>query len=193
MYSRYGTRSNAARFGRWASKPLGQLTVFASVVLLIGVASGVMMGAWTGATTEVVGGGKVASDIVDGNPGNFVGPAEIVASQFGPSFSFDGKSSQIVIADDPKLRLPGNMTVAAWINPERNMSDWARLVGKGSTGQRNYGLFRHPTGAILFQIHGATGSCNAWNPSVSATVAPLGRWTHVAGTFDGHFGRLAAL
>ncbi|MFH1657472.1 MAG: LamG-like jellyroll fold domain-containing protein [bacterium] len=96
-------------------------------------------------------------------------------------------SDYISCGDDIDLRLEKNMTIEAWINPSSNVSDWVRFVGKGNGTYRNYGLWREADGDILWQIYSAGGSGSCWiNGGLGNPLnAPIGKWTHVVGTYDG--------
>ncbi len=87
-----------------------------------------------------------------------------------------------MVEDNDNLRLGKAQTVMAWLYPAENVADWVRLVGKGESTPRNYGLWRQSDGDLLFQIY---PGCNAWENGNDATLAPPNEWTHLAGTYDG--------
>lgn len=123
---------------------------------------------------EVTGKGNKYEGTVDGK-------AKWGKGQFNNALEFDG-STQVKIEDNDALRLGKGQTVMVWIHPSERVNDWARIVGKGQPGPRNYGLWRHADGWSLFQIY---PGCNAWINGNKDTEAPLKKWTHLTGTYDG--------
>ena len=106
--------------------------------------------------------------------------------------SFDGNPADyITVKDynspnpaDNTLRIAGkNMTVEAWVKWDGHGSDWQRIVGKGDSTKRNYGLWMKPS-EWLFQIYdGAGGTCNVSDTGAANT--PDEKWHYLAGTYDG--------
>ena len=99
----------------------------------------------------------------------------------------DGNGDYMQAPDIAALRLTTGMTVEAWIRVDANSADWARLVGKGNSTNRNYGLWREADGDILFQICSAGGTLNLWRnggKGDSANIAVGSGWHHIAGTYD---------
>jgi len=92
------------------------------------------------------------------------------------ALSMDG-NDQVVVLDNTALRLTGPLTVEAWFRVTTHINDWVRIVGKGSSGPRNYGLWIHQNGTFLFQQYGSGGSTGA------AYNAPIqiNQWYHIAG------------
>ncbi len=92
------------------------------------------------------------------------------------ALSLDG-NDQVVVPDNTALRITGPLTVEAWFRVTTHINDWVRIVGKGSSGPRNYGLWIHQNGTFLFQQYGSGGSTGA------AYNAPIqiNQWYHIAG------------
>ena len=92
------------------------------------------------------------------------------------ALSFDG-NDQVVVPDNTTLRITGPLTVEAWFRVTTHTNDWIRIVGKGSSGPRNYGLWIHQNGTFLFQQYGSGDHTNA------AYNAPIqtNQWYHIAG------------
>ena len=92
------------------------------------------------------------------------------------ALNFDG-NDQAVVTDNSALRITGPMTVEAWFRVTTHQNDWVRIVGKGASGPRNYGLWIHKNGTFLFQQYGSGGSTGA------AYNAPIqtNQWYHIAG------------
>ena len=92
------------------------------------------------------------------------------------ALNFDG-NDQAVVPDNTALRITGPMTVEAWFRVTTHQNDWVRIVGKGSSGPRNYGLWIHKNGHFLFQQYGSGGSTSI------NYLAPVqtNQWYHMAG------------
>ena len=66
-----------------------------------------------------------------------------------------------------------------WVNPSARVNDWVRVLGKGGSSPRNFGLWVHGTGKeSLSQIYGLTSG----GSFVSHDI-PLNAWTHMACTW----------
>lgn len=111
---------------------------------------------------------------------------------FGAVLSFDGSGDFIEIPDSPDLRLEGDMAVSCWVYIEKSIDDWVRIIGKGNSGRRNYGLWYHPTSnQWLFQQKTPAGGWQqAYTSSGSQWPVQLNRWYHVVGVKDGSEGIL---
>jgi hypothetical protein len=133
--------------------------------------------------------------VVDSSGNKHDGEAKLGAvkrdkGKFGTALVFDG-TVEIDIPDDKALQLGKNQTIMAWINPSVNVSDWVRIVGKGQSAPRNYGLWRMASGELLYQIYSAGGgACNAYLPGDVNTIGPNNVWTHMAGVNDGKEAKL---
>ena len=127
-----------------------------------------------------------ATDSVDGNNGTLVNGAVANAPGIiGTAFGLDGSNDYVVVPDAANLRLGNQQTISAWYRFVANgNNDWRRIVGKGDGGNRNYGLWLHPNGTILYQISGG-GYCGP-----SAGVALDGQWHQLVGTYNGSTGSL---
>lgn len=65
-----------------------------------------------------------------------------------------------------------------WAYPTGRTTDWARLIGKGESTPRNYGLWvEAKSGNLLSQIYGVNGG------DLKVTSLPLNTWSHIAATF----------
>ncbi len=99
------------------------------------------------------------------------------------ALNFDGNDN-VSILSSPELQLQGDMTMEAWFRVDRYNADWVRIVGKGNDFQRNYGLWYHPDGALLFQQYG-----DGINVQITKTLN-LGEWYHIAAVKSGSVGKL---
>ena len=101
--------------------------------------------------------------------------------RFGRGLAFNGKSSSLTVAGRPVLDLDEAMTLSAWVKPQ------------AANGTRTI-LARLGRGGPTYAVHATTGR---GGPGGEALVArgtkrvavpddlPLGKWTHVALTYDG--------
>ena len=114
------------------------------------------------------------------------------AGKYKYSLTLDGVDDYAQ-AQDTKLKLGINQTIAAWVNIASNSSDWVRIVGKGNFTLRNYGLWRETDGDLLFQIYGTGGNCNFWTnagPGSPLNLPPGLGWVYITATYDGTEGRM---
>lgn len=105
------------------------------------------------------------------------------AGKIGQGFRCDGGT--IVVPSHPLFFPREGITVEMWFQADAaNQSDrWMlNTVGQSNTGYRlGFG-----NGRVVWQI-----PKTSWSHSLAATTpAPLGRWTHVAATYDGAIMRL---
>jgi hypothetical protein len=99
------------------------------------------------------------------------------------ALNFDG-NDVVEISDASDLRITGDMSIEAWFKVEATVNDWVRIVGKGSSGPRNYGLWYHPSGVWLFQQYGSGVSVSINRP------IKVGEWYHIAATKQGGYAKL---
>lgn len=106
------------------------------------------------------------------------GKVEPVDGKVGKALKFDG-SSDVTIADSPRLDLTGSITIMLWVNPEGVGSP--RLVDKTTVGKNDgYLVDLHPGNHVRMII--APGTLN------STEALPPGQWTHLAAVHDGEEG-----
>jgi concanavalin A-like lectin/glucanase superfamily protein len=106
--------------------------------------------------------------------------ASCVPGKYSGAASFDGIDDYAQVPDHPSLNFTTRLTVSAWVNPAE-VSGSRTIVNKWYA-MDSYGLFVSD-GRFLFAISVPGGN---WGTvySVSAPASP-GRWSHVAGVFDG--------
>ena len=99
-----------------------------------------------------------------------------------------GTNSYIQGVDSQELKITGNMTISFWMKTNQTASDWVRLLGKGNTTHRNYGLWLNRTNnKILFQQYN-NGSSILDVTSTNATSN--NSWYYVAATVNGNSGSI---
>ncbi|GIT08330.1 MAG: hypothetical protein CM1200mP30_19600 [Pseudomonadota bacterium] len=60
-------------------------------------------------------------------------------------------------------------------------SDWVRLIGKGSSSKRTYGLWINTSGKLLWQMWDGNGQQQVY----SNTTLSTGAWYHLVATRSG--------
>ena len=153
------------------------------------------------------GAGEVAADASGNeNVGTLHGPAWQAAGRSGKALAFDGKDDYVDLGNDRTLQLAGAMTLAAWV--KRDAAGGATLqhiVSKnGGDADRGWALFIDPAGKAGIRIAtcpaGGDPASDEANSQIArvqpmpataasidlvgTTVLPVGRWVHVAGTFE---------
>jgi hypothetical protein len=98
--------------------------------------------------------------------------------------NFSSATAQVSVPGTAALTITGDFTVAFWMYPNADGTDWQRLVGKGNSLDRTFGVWREPNAGhhILFQQYNA-GSA-VINITTAATT-PNTAWTHVACRISG--------
>jgi hypothetical protein len=123
------------------------------------------------------GSGTIAKDYSgNGNDGTIYGGATWTTGKVGSALSFDGVNDYVNVPDATMLRIPGDITIVFWMKKKLEATDWQRIVGKGNSAYRNYGVWEEAgTGKkILFQQYG--GGCNFFS---NGTVE-LNQWYFIA-------------
>ena len=119
------------------------------------------------------------------NLGTALDAAWSAAGKFGGALSFDGTSSWVTVPDSPSLDLSGGMTLEAWINPAAEDSAWRTILMKERGTGMSWGMYadapNHDPSAPSVWVNAGGPDVDAWGTA----AAPVGAWTHVAGTYDG--------
>jgi hypothetical protein len=100
----------------------------------------------------------------------------------GGALSFDGAlTTQVAIPDVASLRITGSLTLEAWIRPTVVGTDplWDRLIDRGVNTGYGMGL-GGGTASLCLRIMTTFSDLEC-----STAVISTGRWTHVAGTYNG--------
>lgn len=105
----------------------------------------------------------------------------------GQAFNFDGRLNHIRIPDHSSFRLTNALTIEAWIFPLRLgvpheiVSKWDMTL---RSSQKSYTLALHIDGTVY--LHVSPSGTEFLAPTLLSTnTAPVNRWSHVAGTYDG--------
>jgi len=135
--------------------------------------------------------GDANDSTTNNNDGSLQGDPEYVSGMFDEALSLDGNGDYVSVPDVTTLQLTSDMTVEAWVYISAFDSDWVRVVGKGNSTNRNYGLWYHgSSGNVLFQIYSGTGSKantgTIWGTVENALTVSVGQWYHFAGVKDGN-------
>jgi len=111
---------------------------------------------------------------------NGMGGTTALTGPHGNALAFDG-SDQIRIAHDPALRLSAPYTVEAMFLVNSHTYDWVRVVGKGYSDTRQFGLWYHYSGIFLFQ----SGNGSSWENAFYYATVETNRWYHMTGVYTG--------
>jgi hypothetical protein len=141
-------------------------------------------------TTGLVGHWKLDGTGTDysgsGNAATLYGPTWS-AGRLGQALDFDGSDDYATVTDSAVLRLD-RMTVAFWLRKDGEPALRTRLIGKGDSGgtqsDRNYGVWEEDGAGkhINFKFQTQSG---AWADFNSTVELDVGRWYHVACSYDG--------
>lgn len=137
-----------------------------------------LLGWWT---FEEGTGDRVTDASGKGHDGRFVGAVERAEGKIGGGLRMDGGASGVVVADAEDLRLAGPLTLALWVKRTAESDDWVCVLGRGTSEQRNYGLWLEPkTRKILFQQYGSDAPTQFYGKRLFED----GQWVHLAATRD---------
>jgi hypothetical protein len=142
--------------------------------------------------------GQVARDATGtGHDGTLLnGARPFAAPAFAGGFEnpagvfLDGVNDQITVPDAADLRITGDITISFWMWRYANTLDYARMVGKGGSVPRNYGVWTGPGIGyrVLFQQYNSAGAAILNFQSTTAIAGVT--WYHVACTVSGTTGRI---
>lgn len=119
------------------------------------------------------------------NHGTVSGNPKWDKGKIGNALTFDATDDQVVVPTSKSLDIRDKITMMAWVNPDKKlMDDWRTVVGKSPTnvlGQITfaYDIRTDKAGNYRFSLN-----IGAWQ-SLVGPVAEIGKWTHIAGTYDG--------
>jgi hypothetical protein len=97
-----------------------------------------------------------------------------------------GKGEVVSVPDAPELRITGDLTLSVWFRRDGQQQDWVRLIGKGSSGERNYGVWlgsQAHRNQVLFQQYDHARQQGVELYSETSIMNRV--WTHVAAMIQG--------
>ena len=119
------------------------------------------------------------------NNGKISGNPKWDKGEIGKALTFNGTDDQVVVPTSESLDIKSAITMMAWVNPGKNLlEDWRTIIGKSPTnvlGQATfaYNLRTDKSGTYRFSLN-----MGGWQKVVGPN-AEIGKWTHVANTYDG--------
>ena len=126
------------------------------------------------------GSGNSARDAgLNGLSGTIVG-ATWVKGGFGTALAFSGPASTVRCGPGRALGLRDALTLSVWMRPDRLPDGESVLLGEAAA---SYAITYYRGRAHFYINSGGTRNNTRF-------AVPLGRWSHVAGTFDGKTSRL---
>ena len=98
-------------------------------------------------------------------------------------------NNYVSVPDAPDLQLTGDLSIAFWYWKTAEAGDWQRIVGKGNTVDRNYGVWEWAgaDGRILFQEYNSGTSVLNFD---SIQGIATGSWNQVTATIEGNTARI---
>ncbi len=103
-----------------------------------------------------------------------------VKGKFGKGLYFNGTSSWLTVPDHASLDLTRRMTLEAWVKPQAG-SGKRTILAKLGRGSNAYALNAATHGGGAGGVAGIGGAKKVTAPD----DLPLGKWTHIAVTYDG--------
>src|SRR5436190_7943928 len=157
----YGQESGSGMVGYWKLDDTGAPTTDSS--------GNLFNGTWTGTVSALTGAANTPQ-----------------ATPFSTGcLSFGSANAQVSVPGNGTLSLTGDFTVAFWMYPTADGTDYQRLVGKGNFNDRTFGVWRNPNGdhRILFQQYSAPATAAI---NINSVASPAtNQWTHVACRISG--------
>jgi hypothetical protein len=125
-----------------------------------------------------------AADNVSGNNGALLNGATFTAGKVGQGFQFDGQDDCVSIPDSASLDSP-TFTVETWLKPLSQVDDW---INQENIFAQGYGLQLCVRGSgdgmqVVFLV--SDDSPIGYSEIGSSQVIPIGRYSHLAGSWDG--------
>ncbi|PIQ48252.1 MAG: hypothetical protein COW03_11055, partial [Cytophagales bacterium CG12_big_fil_rev_8_21_14_0_65_40_12] len=116
---------------------------------------------------------------------------DVSADPYENEFALDFNASTAsiaTVASSNDLNITGDLTVETWFRIDsKPTNDWVRLVGKGASTVRNYGLWYNTNGTILFQQFGLNGFGQlVGDQTLIQTTLNDNQWYHLAGVRRGN-------
>ena len=104
-------------------------------------------------------------------------------SGYGGTWKFDGTDDYISFPSNASNNITGDITCEAWFFIDSDPGDWVRVLGKGNSTNRTYGVwYNYSSDTFLFQRYNSGGGFSLTQGSAGIT---LNKWYHIAGTSNG--------
>lgn len=102
--------------------------------------------------------------------------------KIGSARDFAAGTDRVTIANSPALNIVNNITIEAWINPDSidSTGSWNRIVEKGENNQYSLSMSSASGYGLIARFYG-TSTITTY----SYVIPPLGKWSHVAVTYNG--------
>ena len=136
---------------------------------------------------EEISDGKV-TDAVGTHVGKGTDTLRLASGVLGQSLVFDGDDDRVTVSAFPVLSIGDTpFSVMAWVNPYELNRGQQMIVAKNdyALGQREWGLMLDKDNLFRFYVFQG-----GWKTVGAKTVPVVGRWHHVAVTFENGLGRL---
>ncbi|MGE0028956.1 MAG: LamG domain-containing protein [Thermoleophilia bacterium] len=124
--------------------------------------------------------GKVFGDS-SGKRNAATGEARRVSGRYGRGAYFNGLGPGLVVRDDPSLDVSRALTVEAWVKPQLGSGVRVVVAKLGKGARPAYALYSATRGGGAGGLVDAGGGTRAR----ADDDLPLGKWSHVALTYDG--------
>jgi Tfp pilus assembly protein PilX len=134
--------------------------------------------------------GTVATDSSgQGNHGTLSNGPAWIAGILNDALDFDGSDDLVLVADDPSLDITDNITLMAWIRPNKTATQYViRKALFDSTD--GYELSLSATGKVFFRLNQASNANSYRIDSTTSYPVDGTTWMHIAATYDGAVMRL---
>lgn len=177
----------ASEDGKTASRG-GVCRVFCVVSVTVAAALGLTPPALS-ATPDLVAaygfedgaGSTVSDESANGNHGTLATAGWISSGVYGGALSLDGSGAGVIVPDSASLHLREAMTLEAWVKPSAVSSAWRDVVYKEVD---SYYLSATST-TSGFPAAGGIFNGGGYGEAFGTAELQMGRWTHLAATYDG--------
>ena len=131
------------------------------------------------------GSGMTVHDVSGlGNDGILSGNPTWVTGQIGGALHLDGTGDYALVPDDPSLDITGAITIAAWVRPEKQATQY--LVKKATQGVTDgYELSLASSGLLFVRFNQHTSADTYRINSATSYPTDGTTWIHIAATYDG--------